>query len=221
MNASRSRDPAAARRPLLRDDFPARLRTVAGLHLAAASDDEACATAVLLDADSLDLLDSRLVRLPAGPRAEVDADGIDDHGLPALLCALRLLGHHPDLALVDGHGIAHPRRLGIASEFGLAAAVPSIGVTERVLVGGTRIALHEMRGAFAPLRDGHEQIGWLLRSKPGCAPLVVSPGHRVALASAPGLVMRWVAAQRLPEPIRLARLLAAPAPHGRAVDDAG
>lgn len=219
MNASPSRDPAVARRPLLRDDFPASLRTVVGLHLAAASDDEACATAVLLDADSLDLLDSRRVRLPAGPRA--DADGIDDHGLPALLAALRLLGHRPDLALVDGHGIAHPQRRGIASQFGLAAALPSIGVAERVLLGSTRIALHDMRGAFAPLRDGHEQIGWLLRSKPGCAPLVVSPGHRVALASAAGLVMRWVADQRLPEPIRLARRLAAPVPHGRAVDDAG
>ena len=68
--------------------------------------------------------------------------------------------------------------------------------------------LHEMRGAFTPLRDGGQQIGWLLRSKPGCLPLVVSPGHRVAMASAAELVMRFVGTYRLPEPTRLADRLA-------------
>ena len=70
------------------------------------------------------------------------------------------------------------------------------------------MALHEMRGAFTPLRDGKEHIGWLLRSKPGCLPLIVSPGHRVAMASAAELVMRFVTRYRLPEPTRLADRLA-------------
>jgi hypothetical protein len=63
-------------------------------------------------------------------------------------------------------------------------------------------------GASTPRRDGREQIGWLLRSKPRCNPLVVSPGHRVAMASAPELVMRYTTTYRLPEPTRLADRLA-------------
>ena len=67
-----------------------------------------------------------------------------------------------------------------------------------------RITLHDMRGAFTPLRDGGVQVGWVLRSRVGAAPLVVSPGHRVALPSAPDLVMRCIRDGRLPEPLRLA-----------------
>jgi deoxyribonuclease V len=119
-----------------------------------------------------------------------------------------MLQQAPDLAFIDGHGIAHPRRFGIAAHFGVATGIPSIGVGKKILVGETRMALHEMRGAFTPLRDGKEQIGWLLRSKPGCLPLVVSPGHKVAMPSAPELVMRYVTKYRLPEPTRLADRLA-------------
>ena len=115
----------------------------------------------------------------------------------------RLTDGHYDLAFVDGHGIAHPRRLGIAAHFGVASGVPTIGVAREVLVG-TMAALHQTRGAYTPLRDGREQIGWVLRSKPGCNPLFVSPGHRVAMASAAELVMRFVTTYRLPEPTRLA-----------------
>jgi deoxyribonuclease V len=128
--------------------------------------------------------------------------------LPAMLAALAMLGSAPDLAFIDGHGIAHPRRFGIAAHFGVATGLPSIGVAKDILIGAPRMALHEMRGAFTPLRDGPAQIGWVLRSKPGCLPLVVSPGHRVAMASAPELVMRFTRSYRLPEPIRLADHLA-------------
>jgi deoxyribonuclease V len=128
--------------------------------------------------------------------------------LPALLEALALLSTKPDLCLIDGHGFAHPRRFGIACHFGVAADLPTIGVAERVLVGTSSTALHEMRGAFTTLRDGGEQIGWMLRSKPGCLPLVISPGHRVAMATAPEMVMRFVTSYRMPEPMRLADRIA-------------
>ena len=81
------------------------------------------------------------------------------------------------------------------------------------------MALHDMRGAFTPLRDGREQIGWLLRSKPGCLPLIVSPGHKVAMPSAPELVMRYVTKYRLPEPTRLADRLASRRDRGHARDE--
>jgi deoxyribonuclease V len=72
------------------------------------------------------------------------------------------------------------------------------------ILAGDGIVPHPTRGAYTALRDRGEQVGWLLRSKVECEPLVVSPGHRVALASAADLVMRYVATHRLPEPLRLA-----------------
>ena len=192
---------------VLRDRFPTPLRTIAGFDVGFEDDGATTrAAAVLLDADSLEILDQQVARLPT--RMPYVPGLLSFRELPALLDALALLKTAPDLALIDGQGIAHPRRLGIAAHFGVVTGLPSIGVAKKVLVGNTRLALHEMRGAFTPLRDDGEQLGWLLRSKPGCLPLVVSPGHRVAMASAPELVMRFVTRYRLPEPTRLADRLA-------------
>lgn len=208
-------DPAAlravqdelARRVVLRDDFAKPLRTVAGFVVG--FDDDGATThagAVLLDADTLELLDQQVARLPT--RMPYIRGLRSFRELPALLEALGMLRQAPDLVFIDGHGIAHPRRFGIAAHFGVATNLPCIGVARKSLVGAARMALHDMRGAFTPLRDGREHIGWLLRSKPGCLPLLVSPGHRVAMASAPQLVMRYVRGDRLPEPTRLAERLA-------------
>ena len=205
--AARRLQDELARQLLLRDDFARPLRTIAGFDVGFEDDGAITrAAAILLDADSLDILDQQVARLPT--RMPYIPGLLSFRELPALLEALAMLKHAPDLAFIDGHGIAHPRRLGIAAHFGVATGIPSIGVGKKILVGETRMALHEMRGAFTPLRDGREQIGWLLRSKPGCLPLLVSPGHRVAMPSAPELVMRYVTTYRLPEPTRLADRIA-------------
>lgn len=196
-----------AQQVVLRDAFAKPLRTVAGFDVGFEDGGATTrAAAVLLDADTLAVLDRQVARLPT--RMPYVPGLLSFRELPALLAALAQLPQAPDLAFVDGHGIAHPRRLGIAAHFGVATGLPSIGVGKTILTGEARMALHEMRGAFTPLRDGTAQIGWLLRSKPGCLPLVVSPGHRVALASAPELVMRFTTTYRLPEPTRLADRLA-------------
>ena len=191
----------------LRDGFAKPLRTIAGFDVG--FEDEGAITraaAVLLDADTLEVLDQQVARLPT---AMPYIPGLlSFRELPALFAALEMLKAKPDLAVVDGHGIAHPRRLGIAAHFGVATGLPSIGVGKKILVGEPRMALHDMRGAFTPLRDKQEQIGWLLRSKVGCLPLIVSPGHKVAMPSAPELVMRYVTTYRLPEPTRLADRIA-------------
>ena len=187
---------------VLRDGFAKPLRTVAGFDVGfEESGTVTRAAAVLLDAVTLQPLDTRIVRIattmPYIPGL------LSFRELPALLEVLAQLPQAPDLAFVDGHGIAHPRRLGIAAHFGVASGLPTIGVAKQVLVG-TAAALHQTRGAYTPLREGQAQIGWVLRSKPGCNPLFVSPGHRVAMASAAELVMRFVTTYRLPEPTRLA-----------------
>lgn len=192
---------------LLRDRFAAPLRTIAGLDVGFEDDGATThAAAVLLDADTLEVLDQAVARIPT---AMPYVPGLlSFRELPALLGAFAALETQPDLVFVDGQGIAHPRRLGVAAHFGVVTGLPTIGVAKKILTGAAGTALHEMRGAFVPLRDGREQIGWLLRSKVGCLPLVVSPGHRVAMASAAELTMRFVGRYRLPEPTRLADRLA-------------
>ena len=205
--AARQLQDDLARQLVLRDDFAKPLRTIAGFDVGFEGDGAITrAAAILLDADTLEVLDQQVARLPT--RMPYIPGLLSFRELPALLDALAMLKHMPDLAFIDGHGIAHPRRLGIAAHFGVVTGLPSIGVAKKILTGEARMALHEMRGAFTPLRSGKEQIGWLLRSKPGCLPLIVSPGHRVAMPSAPELVMRYVGKYRLPEPTRLADRLA-------------
>ena len=97
--------------------------------------------------------------------------------------------------------------MGIAAHFGVATGLPSIGVAKKILVGSGSEP-HQLRGAYTPLRHKGAQLGWLLRSKLRCNPLVVSPGHRVSMASTADLVMRFTGSYRLPEPTRLADRLA-------------
>ncbi|RMH87876.1 deoxyribonuclease V [Lysobacter pythonis] len=227
----RARDEQAtlATRVRLRDDFPRPLRTLAGFDVG--FEDSGAITraaAVLLDAATLAPLATRVARLPT--TMPYIPGLLSFRELPALITALRALPATPDLCFIDGHGIAHPRRLGIAAHFGIVSGLPSLGVAKKKLVG-KHAELHEMRGAFTPLRDTSkglpgEQIGWALRSKPGCLPLFVSPGHRVSMASAPELVMQFVTRYRLPEPTRLADRLASrrgamPACDSAALADAG
>ncbi len=196
-----------AKRVVLRDDFPKTLRSIAGFDVGFEDGGATTrAAAVLLDAETLDIIDQKIARFPT--RMPYVPGLLGCRELPAFLAALSLLDQRPDLALIDGHGLAHPRRFGSACHFGVAADLPTIGIGKSILIGTTKVELHEMRGAFTSLRDGTEQIGWLLRSKIGMRPIVVSPGHRVAMASVAGLAMRFITRYRLPEPIRLADRLA-------------
>lgn len=191
----------------LRDRYPRELATVGGFSVAFSDGGAvAHASAILLDARTLESLGSGSASLPASAS---DAQAlVPFRALPSLLAALAALPRPPDLAFVDGHGIAHPRGLGVAAHFGVASGLPCIGVARTILTG-TGPEPHQTRGAYTALRDPERrQVGWLLRSRPGAPPLVVSPGHRVALASSADLVMRFTRGHRLPEPTRLAEVLA-------------
>ncbi|MGB5063141.1 MAG: deoxyribonuclease V, partial [Candidatus Competibacter sp.] len=127
--------------------------------------------------------------------------------LPAVLAALERLREPPDLLLCDGQGIAHPRRLGIASHLGLLVDIPSVGVAKTRLFG-THEPVPEARGAWAPLRVDKEIIGAVLRTRAGIKPLYVSSGHRIGLETAIGYVMGCCTRYRLPETTRYAHRLA-------------
>ncbi len=126
--------------------------------------------------------------------------------LPVLLKAFRRLDVHPDLVLVDGQGIAHPRRFGLACHLGLWLDVPSIGCAKSRLVGeGEEPGIEA--GAHSPLRDGDEVIGALVRTRTGVRPLYISPGHGVDMMAAVDWTLRCCRGYRLPEPTRQAHLL--------------
>ncbi len=126
---------------------------------------------------------------------------------PALLAAWEQLSQKPDLLFVDGHGISHPRRLGVASHFGLLVDVPTIGVAKKRLCG-TFEPLAAAVGALAPLVDKGEQLAWVWRSKARCNPLFIATGHRVSVDSALAWVQRCMEGYRLPEPTRWADAVA-------------
>ncbi len=128
--------------------------------------------------------------------------------VPLLLQALSRLRVRPDVLLVDGHGRAHPRRLGIASHVGVILDWPSVGVAKSVLVGRVQGRLGRRRGATVPLVHRGEVVGMGVRTREGVKPVWVSVGHRVDLASAVALVLRCTGGYKLPEPIRWAHRLA-------------
>lgn len=127
--------------------------------------------------------------------------------VPAVLDALAQLHTTPDLLLCDGQGIAHPRRLGIASHLGLLIDLPTIGVAKSLFVG-RHGPLPDERGAYVPLIDRGEVIGVALRTRVGTKPLYISVGHRISLPTAIDYVMRCTPKYRLPETTRWAHKLA-------------
>ena len=130
---------------------------------------------------------------------------------PALMAVWQQLSRKPGLLFVDGHGISHPRRLGVASHFGLLVDVPTIGVAKKRLCGKFEPLSPEV-GALAPLMDKEEQLAWVWRSKARCNPLFISTGHRVSLESALSWVQRCTQGYRLPEPTRWADAVASERP---------
>jgi deoxyribonuclease V len=127
--------------------------------------------------------------------------------LPAVLEAFGRVSEMPDLVLCDGHGVAHPRRLGIAAHLGLWLDLPTIGVAKSRLIG-THGEVPQEKGGWCPLLDRGECIGAVLRTRAGVSPVFVSAGHRITLASAIGFVLRCVSRYRLPETTRAAHRLA-------------
>lgn len=126
---------------------------------------------------------------------------------PLILAACEKLTVTPDLILVDGQGVAHPRRMGLASHLGLLLNTPTIGCAKSRLCGSHQ-APGDEPGSYAELMDSGEVIGAVLRTKFGAAPIYVSIGHKIDLKTAVYWVMECCRGYRLPEPTRFAHLAA-------------
>ncbi len=122
---------------------------------------------------------------------------------PVCLKAIEKVQTPVDLWLIDGQGIAHPRRLGLASHLGLFLNTPTIGCAKSRLIG-TYEEVGPEKGNFSNLYDKDEQIGAVLRTRTNVKPLFISPGHLCSIGDATKLTLACTTKYRLPEPTRVA-----------------
>jgi deoxyribonuclease V len=126
--------------------------------------------------------------------------------IPSLLRVWELLPQKPDALVVDGHGIAHPRRMGIATHLGLVTGCPTLGCAKKKLTGNYLEPADE-KGATEPLIHKKELVGYAFRSKKGTKPVFVSPGNGMSMEDALALTNKSLGKYRIPEPTRQAHLL--------------
>ena len=127
--------------------------------------------------------------------------------VPALLELFGRLRHSPEAVMLDGQGIAHPRRFGLACHLGLWLDLPCVGCAKSWLTGDYTEPGREA-GAAAPLTIGGEEVGAVVRSATAVKPVYVSPGHRIDVASATALVRATLSGYRHPAPTRAAHIAA-------------
>ncbi|MDF2550460.1 MAG: deoxyribonuclease [Chlamydiales bacterium] len=189
-------------------DTPLKPRTLCGMDVSNHLIDEAYlvyAVAVLLDASTLETLAVAAHIEPS--HFPYQTGFLAFREAPSLVKAYHKLPQRPDALLIDGHGIAHPRRMGIASHLGILLDRPSFGVGKTRLIGKGSLQGEEVYEQ-APLMHMGEEIGTLLRSKKRCNPLIISPGHRISLKRSVEITLSCLRGYRLPEPTRLAHFYA-------------
>lgn len=131
--------------------------------------------------------------------------------IPVLLAALSKLKALPDLLFCDGQGIAHPRRMGLATHLGIVLDLPTIGCAKSRLFG-TYQEPAKIAGNWTALRDpqtDRDVVGAVLRTRTGVSPIYVSQGNRVSLPTAIQLTLSVTGPLRIPSPTRDADRFAA------------
>lgn len=194
----------AAGQVVTEDDLPP-VKTVAGVDVGFENRETARAAIVVLRLDDLTPIDHATARLPVS--MPYIPGLLSFRECPVILQALSRLKQIPDLLLCDGQGIAHPRRLGVASHTGILSGLPTIGVGKSRLTG-SHGPVPENKGGWTALMDNGEQIGAVLRTRAGVKPLYISPGHRISLPTALEFVLACTPRYRLPETTRWADGLA-------------
>ncbi|OPX20610.1 MAG: endonuclease V [Desulfobacca sp. 4484_104] len=126
--------------------------------------------------------------------------------IPILIKALEQVRHRPEVILVDGQGIAHPRGLGLATHLGVLVEMPTIGCAKSRLIGTFR-ELGREKGSVSPLEWQGQTIGVVLRSRRNCKPLYLSPGNLITMTETLEIVKQCLGKYRLPLPLREAHLL--------------
>src|SRR5579885_2248476 len=196
-----------AARVIREDRIEEPMRFIAGVDMAINEESEmARAAVVLLSFPELEIVERHVyeepVRMPYIPGL------LSFREIPCILGAFGKLKQRPQLVMVDGQGIAHPRRLGIASHLGLWLDLPTIGCAKSILRGDfDKEALGNEPGSWVPLVDKshhNEVLGAALRTKARVNPMFISLGYGITLETSIHYVLACSRGYRLPEPTRLA-----------------
>lgn len=191
-----------SKRVICEDSLPRAIKHVGGVDIAYCRDISVGSVAVL-DFDSFALIESKTAccrtRFPYVPTL------LSFREVSPAVSAIKKLRTMPDVFLVDGQGIAHPRRFGFASHFGLAVDKPTIGVAKSLLCG--EVGRFNDEG-WAPITDKEEIIGAAVATFSGEKPVYVSVGHKVSLDKAIAIVRHFACGKRIPEPILKAHMIA-------------
>jgi deoxyribonuclease V len=193
-----------AKQVIRTDQLVGEVQRVAGVDMAINEETGmARAAVVLLSYPELHILERHVyeepVRMPYIPGL------LSFREIPSILGAFAQLRERPELVMVDGQGIAHPRYLGIASHLGLWLDLPTIGCAKSILRGTyNEQALGEEAGAWVPLTYRKETIGAVVRTRTRVKPMIISLGHRISLETSLHYVLACSKGYRLPEPTRQA-----------------
>jgi deoxyribonuclease V len=187
------------------DGLPSKIQLVAGVDVAYL-DDRAVGAAVVLDYESLQLVESATATVYVG--FPYIPTLLAFRELPAALAAIKRLKMHPDVFLVDAHGLAHPFGCGFASHLGLAVGKPTVGVAKSRLVGEPE----KIDGETFLVHEG-KVVGAVLTTKESVKPVYVSVGHLVSLRTAIKIVEHCTRCGRIPEPLLAAHRMASEKRH--------
>jgi deoxyribonuclease V len=180
------------------------IQSVAGVDVSY-QDDIACAAVVVFQFPGLRLLEEAAVIVPL--TIPYIPGLLSFRELPGILAALEQLQGLPDVLLVDGHGLAHPRRFGLACHLGVLLDLPAIGCAKSILLGEVEALGNEVSSKAELISDG-EVLGVALRTRLEVKPVYVSIGHRVDLDSTQQIILACGRGFRLPEPLRRAHIVA-------------
>lgn len=193
-----------AKKIVLKDIFEKPLKTVGGLDISFL-DERAVTGCVIVNFSSMKL-----------EIRETTVSKLDFPYIPTLLCfregppsidLINSLKVRPDVFLINSHGLAHPEHCGCASYIGVLSGVATVGVAARKLCGEYDQEPEE-EGEYSPLRFRKEIVGWILKSKKGCKPIFISPGHLVSVESSLKIAKECMRNNKFPEPLHLAHLAA-------------
>ena len=189
---------------ILLEDQPGEVHYVAGVDMAINEENErAHAAVVLFTYPALEVVERHIYEEPL--RMPYIPGLLSFREAPCVLGAFSKLRQQPDLVMVDGQGIAHPRRMGIASHLGLWLDLPTIGCAKSILVGTyNKAQLDEEAGSHVPLIYKKDVIGAVVRTRTRVNPMIISPGHKISLETSVKYVLACRKGYRLPEQTRLA-----------------
>jgi deoxyribonuclease V len=185
------------------DNIHDNLQYVAGVDVAY-TEKRSIGAAIVMDYNSLSILESKTSNLDT--KFPYISTLLAFRETPPMISAIKRLHIRPEIFLIDGHGLMHPRRIGLASHLGVVLNKPTIGVAKTPLIG--RPCKPKIQKEWTPIMDNDEVVGAELISKRGVKPIYISIGHMTSLSRAIEIVSHCISHYRIPEPLRQAHIKA-------------